>query len=172
MSAGRRATASMGSAREASDRAPRGGPCGHPCAPKSRVRQSTRPRPTRPRRGVPVDRYARAHLTDPSLLCQAEQHPAQDRGATAELLADLAEIDHRKLYLQAAQPSMHAFCVQVWRLSEDAASKRIHAARAARRFPAIFAALAEGRLHLSAVVLLAPHLTEATVDDLLAAATH
>ena len=119
-----------------------------------------------------MNRYARAHLTDPSLLCQAEQHLAQDRGATAELLADLAEIDHRKLYLQAAQPSMHAFCVQVWRLSEDAASKRIHAARAARRFPAIFAALAEGRLHLSAVVLLAPHLTEATVDELRAAATH
>src|SRR5438093_13332694 len=47
----------------------------------------TRPRPTRPRRGVPMDRYARSHLTDPTLLHQAEKHLAQDRGATAELLA-------------------------------------------------------------------------------------
>jgi hypothetical protein len=57
-------------------------------------------------------------------------------------------------------------------MSEDVASKRIQAARLARRFPALFAMLADGRLHLSAVVLLAPHLTPATADQLLAAAAH
>ena len=57
-------------------------------------------------------------------------------------------------------------------MSEDAAFKRIRAARTARRFPAIFAAVADGRLHLSAVVMLAPHLTEDTVDELLTAAIH
>ena len=65
---------------------------------------------------------------------------------------------------------MFAYCVGVLRLSEEAARKRIHAARAARRFPAIFDAVAEGRLHLCGVVLLAPHLTETTAADLLAAA--
>ena len=48
--------------------------------------------------------------------------------------------------------------------------EHIEAARAARQFPAIFDAVAEGRLELSAVIRLAPHLTPETADDLLAAA--
>ena len=45
-------------------------------------------------------------------------------------------------------------------------------ARAARRFPAIFPELAEGRLNLTAVLPLAPHLTPENADELLAAAVH
>jgi 5-methylcytosine-specific restriction endonuclease McrA len=67
---------------------------------------------------------------------------------------------------------MHAYCVGALRLSEDAAYKRIQAARAARQFPALFTAVAAGRLHLAAVCLLAPHLTTENADELLAAATH
>ncbi len=63
-------------------------------------------------------------------------------------------------------------CVGELDLSEEAASKRIQAARVARRFPALFDALAEGRLHLSGVVLLAPCLTLENAEELLAAATH
>jgi hypothetical protein len=97
---------------------------------------------------------------------------ARDRATTAELLAHLAEVDARQLYLPAGYPSMYAWCVGELRLSEEAAFKRIHAARTARRFPAIFTALAAGRLHLSAIVLLAPHLTPETTDELLGASTH
>jgi hypothetical protein len=57
-------------------------------------------------------------------------------------------------------------------MSEDEAYKRIQAARAARRFPAIYAAVAEGRLHLTTVVKLAPYLTDENADELLAAAVH
>src|SRR5439155_1261623 len=57
-------------------------------------------------------------------------------------------------------------------LSEDAAYKRIQAARAARKFPAIFDAVAEGRLHLSAACMLAPYLTPENADGLLKAATY
>lgn len=57
-------------------------------------------------------------------------------------------------------------------MSEDAAMKRIQAARAARRYPALFHAVAEGRLHLTAVCLIAPHLTEGNVQELILAATH
>ncbi len=92
-------------------------------------------------------------------------------GPTADLLADLAEIDARRLYLPAAYPLLFAYCLGELRLSEDAAAKRIQAACTARRFPAISEAVAEGRLHLSGVVLLAPHLTEATEEELLAAAS-
>ncbi|MBI5710764.1 MAG: hypothetical protein HZC42_10740 [Candidatus Eisenbacteria bacterium] len=67
---------------------------------------------------------------------------------------------------------MFSYCVHELHFSEDAACKRIRAARTARQFPALFAMLAEGRLHVSAVVLLAPHLTPENADELLAAATH
>ena len=85
-------------------------------------------------------------------------------------LAHIVEVDARRLYVPAGFPSMFLYCVHELHFSEEAARKRIHAARAARRFPAIFSAVAEGRLHLSAVVTLAPHLTEDTADELLAAA--
>src|SRR6059036_331434 len=99
--------------------------------------------------------YSLSHLSDHTLLQDLAALVAQDRATTAALLAHLAEVDARKLYLPAAYPSMFAYCVHELRLSEDAAYKRIQAARAARRFPAIFELLANGRLHLSAVGLVA-----------------
>lgn len=116
--------------------------------------------------------YSLSHLADSTLLRDLAALVTRDRTTTAHLLAHLAEVDARKLYLPAAYPSMYAYCIGELHLSEDGASKRIQAARVARRFPAIFEAVAEGRLHLSAVVLLAPYLTEHTADELLAAATH
>jgi len=117
-----------------------------------------------------VKRYTLSHLSDESLLRSLNALIAQDRITTADLVAHVAEVDARKLYLPAAYPSMFAYCVGELHLSEDAAAKRIQAARVARRFPAIFEALAGGRLHLSGVVLLAPYLIEETAEGLLAAA--
>jgi hypothetical protein len=116
--------------------------------------------------------YALTHLSDAVLLRDLTALVAQDRITTAVLLAHIAEVDARRLHLQAGHPSMFAYCVDELRLSEDAAYKRIQAARAARAHPAIFSALADGRLHLTAVRLLAPHLTAENADELLAAATH
>ena len=96
---------------------------------------------------------------------------AHERTATAAVLAHLAEFDARRLYLPAGYPSMVAYCLHELRLSEDGAYKRIHAARAARKFPALFSAVAEGRLHLTGAGLLVPHLTAENADALLAAAT-
>src|SRR5207249_6474324 len=111
-------------------------------------------------------------VSEPALLRDCETVHARERGVTAEALAYLAEVDARKAYVPAGYDSMFAYCVGALRLSADAAFKRIKAARAARRFPALFAAVADGRLHLGAVVLLAPHLTEDTADELLTAATY
>ena len=57
-------------------------------------------------------------------------------------------------------------------MSEDSAAKRIRAARAVRRSPEILPALADGRLHLSAVGLLAAHLTESNASELMLAAAY
>ncbi len=116
--------------------------------------------------------YALSHLSDSTLLRDLAALVARDRATTAALLAHLAEVDARKLYLPAAYPSLYAYCVGELRMSEDSACKRIRAARAAGRFPAIFAEVAQGRVNLSAVVMLAPYLTEETADELLAAAAH
>ena len=101
-------------------------------------------------------RYSRSHLTNDALLRSFDSHLAQNRSSTADLLADLAEIDERKLFLPAGYPSLYAYCLGEKRMSEDTASRWIHAARAARSFPAIFYAVADARLHLTAVGLLLP----------------
>jgi hypothetical protein len=91
---------------------------------------------------------------------------------TADVLAWIAEFDARRLYLPAAHPTMYDYCLRELRMSEDRASKRIRAARAAREFPAIFAMVADQRLSLSAVVTLAPKLNRENATELLAAAAH
>src|SRR5512143_4345271 len=100
-----------------------------------------------------------SQLSDAVLLRDLTALVARDRLTTARILAHIAEVDARRLYAPAGYPSMFAFCVEELRLSEDAAYKRIRAARVARQFPALFEAVAEGRLHLTVVCLLAPHLT-------------
>jgi 5-methylcytosine-specific restriction endonuclease McrA len=116
--------------------------------------------------------FSRTHLSDQSLLRDLASHLSQHHATTATLLADLAEVDHRKLYRQAAYDSMFEYCVRELHMSEETAFRRIRVARTARQFPAIFPALADGRLNLTAVLLLAPHLTPATADVLLASAAH
>ena len=119
--------------------------------------------------------YPLRHLLDRDLLADLYAMLRQDCGTTARLLAYLGEVERRKLYLPAGYSSMFWFCVRELHMSEDCAFKRLRAARAARRHPAIFSLVAEGRLHLSAVVLLAPHLRKLRpeiVEELVAVATH
>jgi hypothetical protein len=117
-----------------------------------------------------MNRYSLTHVPDPALLRGLRALVVQDRATTAMLLAHLAEVDARKLYVPAAHPSMFSYCTHELRFSEDAAYKRIQAARTAWRFPAIFPALADGQLNLTGVLLLGPYLNPANADELLAAA--
>jgi hypothetical protein len=119
-----------------------------------------------------VSRYSLTHVPNLALLRELRALVAQDLAITALLLAHLAEVDARRLYAPAGYPSMFAWCVAELHLSEDAAFKRIRAARTARQFPAIYGLLADGRLHLTAVVFLTPYLTPENADELLAAAAH
>ena len=80
--------------------------------------------------------YSLAHLSDGVLLRDLAVLVSQDRATTASLLAHIAEVDARRLYVPAAYPSMYSYCVHELGLSEEAAFKRIHAARAARSRPA------------------------------------
>jgi 5-methylcytosine-specific restriction endonuclease McrA len=108
-----------------------------------------------------------AHLSDRDLLSVLDGADCRDRSTTADLLAYLAEVDRRRLYVPAGYPSMFNWCVETRHYSEDVASKRIRAIRAVRRFPVILDMIADGRLHLSAVALLARRLTHENAEELL-----
>ena len=116
--------------------------------------------------------YSLTHLVDSVLLRNLAVLVGRDRANTATLIAYLAEVDERRLYLPAGYPSMYAYCLGELNLSEDEAYKRIRAARAAREYPVLFEEVAEGRLHLTAVCLLAPHLTAANAHELIESAAH
>ena len=94
------------------------------------------------------------------------------RRTEADLLAHIGEVDRRRLYARAAAPSMFVYCTDVLHLSESEAYLRIAATRAARRHPQLLVMLGDGRLHLSAIAKLAPHLTPENCDALLHRATH
>jgi hypothetical protein len=119
-----------------------------------------------------ADVYDLRDLPPDLLLARLKALLVRDHQLCADLLAHLAEVDGRKLYLDQACSSMFVYCVERLHMSEPTAYKRIEAARAARRFPVIFERVAAGDLTLTAVTLLAPRLTGDNHLDLLAAAVH
>ena len=116
--------------------------------------------------------YSWSHLADRSVLRKLSDHSSQHFSSTALLLSLIAYVDQHRLYLPEAHASMASYCVHVLGMRPDPAYRRIGVARTAWRFPAIFPAIAAGRLDLTAVLLLKPHLTTENSEELLAAAAH
>ena len=111
-------------------------------------------------------------LSDQDVLAEVRNCAHQERGATAQLIAAIAELDARRLYLGEGCSSLFTYCTQILHLSEHEAYGRIEAARSARRFPVILQLLKDGSINLTAVGLLGPHLTLDNHCDVLAAARH
>lgn len=111
-------------------------------------------------------------LSDRELLDATTRVAQQERRVTTELIALLAELDARKLYLGQGCSSLFTYCTHVLHLSEAAAYGRITAARMARRFPRLLGMIEKGDLTLTSVGLLAPHLTDENQESLLEAARH
>ena len=74
-------------------------------------------------------------LSDAALLAETIRVAETERRSTSQLIALLAEMDTRRLFLGQGYPSLFAWCTQVLHLSESSAYSRITAARAARRLP-------------------------------------
>jgi 5-methylcytosine-specific restriction endonuclease McrA len=117
-------------------------------------------------------RFVHDGLCDDELIAEVRRLAGCERHATARLISALAELDARRLYLGQGCSSMFTYCTQVLHLAEHAAYNRIEAARAARRFPVVLTHLADGSVHLSAVRLLAPHLTRENHAAVLREASH
>src|SRR6185436_2897767 len=110
-------------------------------------------------------------LSDDALLDGIDALLGSQRQLLARLLGYLGEVEQRELHLQAAYPSLYAFCLGRLGLSEDEACRRIEAARLARRFPVILDFIETGALHVSGLLTLAGYLTRENHDELLRAAS-
>jgi hypothetical protein len=115
-------------------------------------------------------RHDVATLGDEELLATLRHLLTEERTLSARWLVHLGEVDARGLYREHAYGSMFEYCVQALHLSEAEAYLRIGAARLGRQFPRVLGMFAAGELHLSALKLLAPVLTQENAEELLALA--
>lgn len=106
-------------------------------------------------------------LSDDELFSELKRLVAVERESTVEVLRHLGEVDRRRAVEKTATPSLFVYCVRELGYSEGAAYRRIHAARCAREFPRIYILLRWGRLTLTTVSLLAPHLRRENYRPLL-----
>src|SRR5690349_7904751 len=109
-------------------------------------------------------------LGDDELIARTEKVAGRARRNDAVLIAHMAEVDARRLYLREACSSMFAYATERLRLSECQAYERIAAARAARVAPAVLEMLAAGQLSMTTAALLRAHLSKANAGELLARA--
>jgi hypothetical protein len=113
-----------------------------------------------------------SELADAELLSNTRALVGRSNQVFAALLAHLGEVEARGLHRTRACSSLYAYCLYELRLSEDAAVRRVTAARLVRQFPALLDAVAAGELHLTGLLMLGPHLTRENHVDVLARAKH
>ena len=117
-----------------------------------------------------AERYRLGHVADDALHAEVKTLAGRHNVLTADLLAHLAEVEARGIHRERACSSLYTYCLYELRFSEDEAQRRARAARAAREFPVLFELLAEGAIHLTGLLLLAPYLTAENHRGLLARA--
>src|SRR6187551_2748851 len=105
-------------------------------------------------------------LADDELLARLAKIVARRNQITAEFLAYLAELDERQLFLDLGFSSLFEYCVEALNLCESTAGRHIAAARVCRDHPEVFAMVANGALHASALSLLRKHLTPKNAAEL------
>lgn len=111
-------------------------------------------------------------LTDAELTSELARLAAHERHATASFIASLGEFDYRRLYIPAGFSSLFAYCTERLHLAEGSAYRRIEAARTCRRFPMALGLIADGAITITALAVLARHLTEVNHVAILTRAIH
>jgi hypothetical protein len=117
-----------------------------------------------------MERIDTSHITDSDLVTAVSGSAHGEREATVALIVYLAEFDARRLFEPAGFSSTFRYCMEILRLSEDAAFNRIEAARVARKYPVVVDMLVAGDLSPTTARMLARHLTAENHAGLLAEA--
>lgn len=86
-------------------------------------------------------------------LAQREKHNLP------QLLTHLAEYDSRQLCVKKWHSDLYGYCIRTLKFEDGDAFRRIRAARVLRKWPEVLEKVESGLLHLSALVCLAPILT-------------
>lgn len=107
------------------------------------------------------------NVRDEDLLRNLSELVKKGRGIDTDVIAHIGEVELRRLYAAEACSSMFEYCRRVLLLRENEAYLRITVARAAREYPVLLDMLRDGRLHMSGIARLAPHLTPSNVDSVL-----
>jgi hypothetical protein len=116
--------------------------------------------------------YRLKSLADDELLAGLSSIALRRNQITAEFLAYLAELDERELFLDLGFSSLFEYCLETLGLCESTAGRHIAAARVCRNHPEVFALVASGALHASALSLLKKHLTPGNATELFALCAH
>src|SRR6187431_1032075 len=116
--------------------------------------------------------YRLKSLADNELLAGLSSIVGRRNQITAEFLAYLAELDERQIFLDLGFASLFEFCVEKLGLCESTAGRHIAAARVCRNHPEVFALVASGALHASALSLLRKHVTPENAAELFELSAH
>ena len=111
-------------------------------------------------------------LSDDELLASTRRIVGRSNQLLAALLAHLGEVEARGIYRVRGCASVYTYCVYELRMPEDAAFRRARAARIAREYPVVLDKIAAGEIHLTALLMLGPHLTEENHRNVLERAKH
>ncbi len=109
-------------------------------------------------------------LSDERLLGRVGELVDLERRTTANLVVHLAEVEARELHLRDGSPSLFEWCRTRWGFGEDKAYNYVKAVGWVRRWPEMGAMLADGRLSLSGVRVIGPHLSDEDAGERLAEA--
>jgi 5-methylcytosine-specific restriction endonuclease McrA len=106
-------------------------------------------------------------LSTEALDQSAEKAVRAEKRNVANVIAHIAEISRRKAELECGYKNIFDYCTRRLKLSEGSVARRLQVANVSRRFPQLLVALADNRISLTVAGLLAPHLREDNVDNLL-----
>jgi hypothetical protein len=116
-----------------------------------------------------TNRYQLGGLGNEELLAVLCGLVKRENEVMSDLLACLAELDERRLYLDLGYTSLFAYCTEALGFCKSSAGRRIAVARVCRRFPGAFGHVARGELQLSVLSLLSSHLNSENATELFAA---
>ncbi len=114
------------------------------------------------------DRYRLVALRNEQLLAALAKLVLGENDLLSDLLAHLAELDERRLYLELGFTSLFAYCTEALGLCKSSAYRRIAAARVCRRYPEAFERVAAGELQVSVLAALSRYLSSENSLELFA----
>ncbi len=106
-------------------------------------------------------------LSDRELINRLRNLVKKEQTSTIEILAHLAEVDRRDLYVGYGYSSLSEYCVSHLGYGESSAWRRVSAARVVKNFPEVSDLLKKDQLTFSGVILLTGALRPENKTELL-----